>query len=264
MKNYFYIVIFLISINSNYTYANDDSFKIVAKVYNYSILNQDVYDRMRILQIMQPQVYERFFKNDESFFYKEMLDLVINEIILEEESQKMRMFVDDGRVFETIFKNDRFNNKDDLIEFLSENEINYDTWIRYIRFNITINQLIKNYFIREIYISDDEVYNDDELYEILEIENVQNLNNLSCNNVKNYKIKNKDSVLFSEMSDNFKAKIRKKDEFDKNNSILICKVSLDEESFRKIQFNILNRKIAAMTENFFQNFRNENAFFYYN
>lgn len=259
MKIAIFIVVILYNI-----FAFADSLQIVARAYNESIFNQDVVDRMRIFKIFNEEEYRKFFADNEKLFAKEIRDLLINEILLEEEAQKMRLVFSDAEVIQVLIDSKMFANKEDLERFSIKNRLNLSIWLRSVRFNLLMERLVHGYFRRQIHITDKEISDalikknrEHEIYKIKRV--VRDINipldaNLSCEDFTNTSEFSFDKT---EMSDELKKSLieMQKQYFVTNDDkyvIILCSKEDGKFSLTDVRDELMNKRLNILIADFFE------------
>lgn len=160
----FFLLSFFTVIN---VYSNQDNLKILARVGDEIVFNEDVKDRVGLFKVLQKDDYKKNFLNQEESFSKEMLNLLINEILLEQEAKKMNINIDEKEVVDYLLYSQNFENEEQIKNFAQDNNLDWQIWARSIRFNI-----LKEKFLMQLIFYSQDSLSDENIMELLNLDDI--------------------------------------------------------------------------------------------
>ena len=143
MRKFRFIIILLIFFNSNF-YLNATSIKIVVKVENEIVTNIDIENEKKYLLFLNPKL-DQLNPTKINDIAKNSL---ITEIIKKKELNKIYDFKNTDKVIDIIEKNflkvKNIDNKDEFIQILNNQNIDYEMFKKKLQVEALWNQLVYN------------------------------------------------------------------------------------------------------------------------
>lgn len=268
MRIFFIITLFILSINEIFA----ENWKVVAHVDDGVILNTDVIDRAELFKKLNKSEYNHYFSNHPSLFMREMQDLLINEILIDQEANRFNITVTDNEIFSFLIHKGMFQNRQMINDFIYENDINVAVWLRSLRFHILIERFKQIFFEREATITPDEENmmrqkfdKDNKIYHVkqtlIDRIDITQLEHLNCNALGQ---QGEDFMLhFMEMNAELKynfLELQKKNFVmnDGKNVIFLCYVTQGmEKDFDNMLNSIFQQRISRVIDDFFDRLRHK-------